>query len=157
MSSPEHPSTSGPTADSSAPHFGTDNSNAPGAPRPRGPSNSEKIRVSQTSSVDITSGPSGFQASRKLANPLSGFSDEDLVARAVALCERSGLSEEEDLRAFRLGALLAGRQADDSLVVVDGLTDEEKEFLLAEVEHKWRNPKMLYWVIASEHCPFIFY
>ncbi|KAJ3507568.1 hypothetical protein NM208_g15942 [Fusarium decemcellulare] len=70
--------------------------------------------------------------------------------------EQQGLTTEEDIRAFRIGAIIAGdMDVDDDLeslrnkyASVEGLTEEERTTLVDEVEHKWRNPKMLYFLVT---------
>ncbi|KAK3304591.1 uncharacterized protein B0T15DRAFT_247821 [Chaetomium strumarium] len=85
-------------------------------------------------------------ASRKLANPLAGLTPERLAAMGEDYARLAGLTSEEDLRAFRLGAMIAGDQT--RVDAVPGLTEREREVLERETTHKWSNPRMLYWVIA---------
>ncbi|KAL8281873.1 hypothetical protein RB597_009543 [Gaeumannomyces tritici] len=108
--------------------------------------------------------PSGagrrLQANRRLANPLAGRGRAELAAMGEEYCRRRvGLGGAEDVRAFRLGAAIAGGNGDDDDdnekgpagfedVVEDGLTAREREVLGREVTHKWSNPGMLYWVVA---------
>ncbi|KAK4454955.1 hypothetical protein QBC34DRAFT_481703 [Podospora aff. communis PSN243] len=87
----------------------------------------------------------GLAASKKLANPLSGLSRERLGAMGEDYARLAGLTSDEDLRAFRLGAMISGDNRDyDS---IPDLTDREKEVLERETTHKWSQPRMLYWVI----------
>ena len=60
----------------------------------------------------------------------------------------AGLTSEEDMRAFRLGAMVAGDHTQYD--TMSELTDREREVLEREVTHKWSNPSMLYWVIVSK-------
>jgi hypothetical protein len=60
----------------------------------------------------------------------------------------AGLTSEEDLRAFRLGAMIAGDH--NRYDAIPELTDREREVLERETTHKWSNPSMLYWVIVSK-------
>lgn len=55
------------------------------------------------------------------------------------------VGDDEDIRAFRLGAILAqdpNRHGD-----IQGFTDEEKMILSKEVQSRWSQPKLLYLVI----------
>lgn len=94
-----------------------------------------------------------LQTNRRLANPLAGRGRTELAAMGEEYCRRwVGLATHEDVRAFRLGAAIAG--GSDELagfedVVEGGLTAREREVLAREVTDKWSNPGMLYWVIAS--------
>lgn len=95
------------------------------------------------------------EANKKLANPLAGLSVSELSRLGENYCREAGLGEsEEDLRAFRLGAVLAagGHAGEDGrgYDVVDGLTAREREVLVREETHKWSQPKKLYFVIVSE-------
>jgi hypothetical protein len=49
-----------------------------------------------------------LEASAKLENPLAGLSPEELAQRGESFCKKHGLTDEEDIRAFRLGAMIAG-------------------------------------------------
>lgn len=56
------------------------------------------------------------------------------------------VGDDEDIRAFRLGAILAqdpNRHGD-----IQGFTDEEKMVLSKEVQSRWSQPKLLYLVIV---------
>ncbi|KAJ4307189.1 hypothetical protein N0V88_000568 [Collariella sp. IMI 366227] len=88
----------------------------------------------------------GRDVSKKLANPLAGISPERLAAMGEDYARLAELTSDEDMRAFRLGAMLAGGQT--SHHSIPDLTDEEREILERETTHKWSNPKMLYWMIA---------
>jgi hypothetical protein len=87
-----------------------------------------------------------LSASAKLENPLAGLSQSELARRGEEFCAKHGFTEEEDVRAFRLGAMVAGNL--NKYDTVEGLNDREKEVLDREITHKWSNPSMLYAVIA---------
>ncbi|KAI0391038.1 hypothetical protein F5Y17DRAFT_461229 [Xylariaceae sp. FL0594] len=87
-----------------------------------------------------------LEASAKLENPLAGLSPAELAERAEDFCRQHGITDEEDRRAFRLGAMIAGDM--NKFHTVDGLTDSEKDVLDREITHKWSNPPMLYAVIV---------
>ncbi|KAI1816382.1 sugar transporter-domain-containing protein [Poronia punctata] len=87
-----------------------------------------------------------LEASAKLENPLAGLSPTELAERGEAFCRQHGITDEEDVRAFRLGAQIAGDM--NKYDTVEGLTDSEREVLDREETHKWSNPPMLYAVIV---------
>jgi hypothetical protein len=89
-------------------------------------------------------------ASQRLANPLAGLSRERLAAMGEDYARLAGLTSDEDMRAFRLGAMIAGDNT--RYDTIPELTDREREVLERETTHKWSNPSMLYWVIVSR-CP----
>lgn len=87
------------------------------------------------------------EASHKLENPLAGFSPERLGRMGEEYCQKYGIDDEQDVRAFRLGATIAGNM--NKYDTMTELTAQERAVLDAETTHKWRNPKMLYAVVAS--------
>ncbi|KAK3345430.1 hypothetical protein B0H65DRAFT_466638 [Neurospora tetraspora] len=87
-----------------------------------------------------------LEASKKLANPLAGLSPQRLEAMGEEYAQMAGLTSEEDIRAFRLGARIAGDENNYDLI--PELTEREKEVLVRETTHKWSNPPMLYWVVV---------
>ncbi|XDG03259.1 hypothetical protein ABKA04_002874 [Annulohypoxylon sp. FPYF3050] len=87
-----------------------------------------------------------LEASAKLEHPLAGLTTEQLGQRGEEFCAKHGFTNEEDIRAFRLGAIIAGNM--NKYDTVDGLTDREKLVLDRELTHKWSNPSMLYAVIV---------
>lgn len=88
-------------------------------------------------------------ASQKLANPFSGISPQRLGVMGEEYARKFGMDGEDDLRAFRLGAMIAGD--DNKYDTIDELTPHEREVLDREITHKWSNPGMLYWLVASEY------
>ncbi|KAL2882475.1 hypothetical protein SGCOL_002215 [Colletotrichum sp. CLE4] len=91
-----------------------------------------------------------LEASRKLENPLAGFTPEQLSQKGEDYCREHGITSGEDIRAFRLGAMIAGNMNKyDSMTEI---TADERAVLDGEATHKWRNPKMLYGVVAV--CSF---
>jgi hypothetical protein len=82
----------------------------------------------------------------KLANPLGAYSAQQLGDLGEQYCRENALGEDDDIRAFRLGAQVARDPLNHSQV--QGLTDEEKRIFQDEVDHKWRQPKLLYLVIV---------
>lgn len=97
-------------------------------------------------------------SSTKAAHPLAGYSHQQLAHMGEKYArDHQGLTDEDEIRAFRLGAIIAGdMDVDDNIeslrekyLSVEGLTEEERTTLVDEVEHKWRNPKMLYFLVTS--------
>ncbi|KAL2185466.1 hypothetical protein L209DRAFT_766214 [Thermothelomyces heterothallicus CBS 203.75] len=89
-----------------------------------------------------------LEVSKKLANPLAGLTAEQLAAMGEDYARLAGLTSEEDMRAFRLGAIIAGDHAPYDQI--PELTAREREVLQRETTHKWSNPSMLYWVGMDE-------
>jgi len=81
----------------------------------------------------------------KIANPLAGFTHAELAQKGEEYARRNAVGKEEDIRAFRLGAILA--QDPNRHSEVDGLTPEESAVLSKEIEKKWSQPRLLYLVI----------
>jgi hypothetical protein len=76
----------------------------------------------------------------KIANPLAGFTREELYKKGEAYAR-----EDEDIRAFQIGAQLA--QNPNRYDDVQGLTDEERAVLSKEISNKWSQPWLMYLVI----------
>ncbi|KAI1506519.1 sugar transporter-domain-containing protein [Biscogniauxia marginata] len=87
-----------------------------------------------------------LEASAKLENPLAGLTPDELATRGEEYCAKHGITDEADIRAFRLGAMIAGDY--NRYDAISELTAEEKEVLDREITHKWSNPGMLYAVIV---------
>ncbi|KAL5043076.1 hypothetical protein BDW71DRAFT_200122 [Aspergillus fruticulosus] len=81
----------------------------------------------------------------KLANPLAGYSHEELRRQGISFAITHQIGEEGDIRAFGLGAMLA--QAPEKFENVPGLTVQELEVLRHEFEHRWSQPWTMYLVI----------
>ena len=88
-----------------------------------------------------------FEASQKLANPLAGLGLDQLSGLGEEYAKKAGFTDESDVRAFRLGAVLAGNGGNHQEIAE--LTETEREFLDRETTHKWSNPSKLYYVIIS--------
>ncbi|KMP05561.1 proton myo-inositol cotransporter [Coccidioides immitis RMSCC 2394] len=82
----------------------------------------------------------------KLANPLAGLSHAALRGRGERYARKHQIGDEEDIRAFAMGAVLA--QDPKHYENMEGLTEEELEVLRHEFTHKWSQPKLLYLVIV---------
>lgn len=83
----------------------------------------------------------------KLRNPLTGFTEEQVLADVETWCTEKGLSA--DLDSFRKGALIARvSQRDDGFEYVNILSEEEKGWLRHETTHRWSQPFMLYFLVV---------
>ncbi|RYP68019.1 hypothetical protein DL771_006942 [Monosporascus sp. 5C6A] len=87
-----------------------------------------------------------LEASVKLENPFHGLTPEELGRRGGEFCARHGIEGEDDVRAFRLSAMITGDM--NRYGAVAGLTAREREGLDREFTHKWRNSSTLYAVIV---------
>ncbi|RDB25309.1 DDB1- and CUL4-associated factor 7 [Hypsizygus marmoreus] len=78
-----------------------------------------------------------------LANPLLGLSHDQLIADGDLFAKSHNLDQLAEL--FQKGALVAQDPlAFESLPL---LTDEDKAALRREIDHKWSQPKMLYYLV----------
>ena len=82
----------------------------------------------------------------KLSNPLAGYSHAELRKQGRVFALNHEIGDEEDIRAFELGAVLA--QAPERFTSIEALMAQEKARLLHEVEHRWSQPKKMYLVIV---------
>ena len=82
----------------------------------------------------------------KLANPLAGYSLEELRKQGINFAVTNQIGDQEDIRAFGLGAMLA--QATEKFASVPGLTREELDVLRHEFENRWSQPWTMYLVIV---------
>lgn len=106
---------------------------------------------SPTLSAPATAADNGLDerrhASAKAENPLAGLSEAELSRMVDEYCARHGFESEEDLRVFRLGALIAGK--DFQWDAISGLTGEEIRGLEFERDHKYKSlPKTLVGVVV---------
>jgi hypothetical protein len=81
-----------------------------------------------------------------LANPLHGKSQTELMELGTEYAQTHALVAPDDLRAFKLGAVLAA--APEKYENCPDLTEDELEVLSKEWSHKWSQPKLLYIVIV---------
>lgn len=84
----------------------------------------------------------------KLANPLSGYSYNELRRMGRAYAYEHAIAEKEDVRAFEIGACLAQDPEDLSRARELGVTEDEYAVLEKEVSSRWSQPWTLYIVIA---------
>lgn len=82
----------------------------------------------------------------KLANPLAGISHALLEDMGARYARKHQVGDQEDIRAFSKGAVLA--QDPSKYETVAGLTEEEQMVLHTEEHHRWHQPPLLYIVIV---------
>lgn len=82
----------------------------------------------------------------KLANPLAGFSKQELRVKGREYAIEHSLTNEEDLRAFEVGAILA--QNPDGFEECQDISTTEMEILRKEFTDRWSQPKLLYLIIV---------
>ncbi|EKG11171.1 Sugar/inositol transporter [Macrophomina phaseolina MS6] len=100
-----------------------------------------------TAHVEQADGERRPSVAALLRNPLAGRTEEDVLAEVDAWVEEKGLQDSRD--AFRKGALLARvQQRDDGFESVSALSEEEKGLLRHEVNHRWSQPFMLYFLVV---------
>lgn len=84
----------------------------------------------------------------KLANPLMGFSYNELKKMGRAYAYEHALAEPEDVRALEIGACLARNPGNVDDAKLFGVNDEELAVLERELSHRWSQPFTLYLVIV---------
>ncbi|KZZ86643.1 MFS sugar transporter [Ascosphaera apis ARSEF 7405] len=82
----------------------------------------------------------------KLHNPLEGLSHAALIRRGSHYARFYQIGDEDDIRAFELGAILA--QAPEKFEEVEGLREEEKAVLRREFANRWSQPVLMYVLIV---------
>jgi hypothetical protein len=82
----------------------------------------------------------------KLANPLDGYTHDELRKQGVRFAITHQMGDEEDIRAFEMGAVLA--QAPERFEEIEGLTQQELEALRKEFSSRWSQPILMYVVIV---------
>jgi hypothetical protein len=69
-----------------------------------------------------------------------------VAEKGEAFVRENHIGGDDDIRAFRLGAILA--QDPFRHAEIDGFTPEERDVLTKEIASKWSQPKLLYLVIV---------
>ena len=85
-------------------------------------------------------------ANAKLANPLAGYSHAELKDMGRQYVAKHYIGDEEDIRAFELGACLAQDPA--KYESIQGMMEEELEVLRKEFTNRWSQPRLMYLVIV---------
>ncbi|KAK4223956.1 hypothetical protein QBC38DRAFT_502679 [Podospora fimiseda] len=84
----------------------------------------------------------------RIRNPLEGIPRDELMSRVEQFAHEKNLTEHLPL--LRKGALVAQNPDDiDNFKGAEALTQEEKDALHFEIEHKWRMPTKLFLTIAT--------
>ena len=87
-----------------------------------------------------------LRANARLANPLARISHAQLEDMGEKYAMKHQIGDQEDIRAFQKGAVLA--QDPTKYDSVEGLTPEEKIILCKEFTNRWSQPKLMYIVIV---------
>ncbi|KAF7595276.1 hypothetical protein BBP40_006776 [Aspergillus hancockii] len=82
----------------------------------------------------------------KLANPLAGYSYDELRRQGINFAITHQIGDEDDVRAFAIGAVLA--QVPEKFIHVPDLMSEEAEILQKEFSNRWSQPWTMYLVIV---------
>lgn len=82
----------------------------------------------------------------KLANPLAGFTHDELRKQGLRFSITHQVGDEDDIRAFEMGAVLA--QAPEKFEEIEGLTEDELHILRQEFSNRWSQPVLMYVVIG---------
>ncbi|KAJ0347102.1 hypothetical protein COL154_005790 [Colletotrichum chrysophilum] len=82
-----------------------------------------------------------------LRNPLVGLSHDELIKDVDTFTDKYGLTEYKE--EFRKGALVAqASNRPDGFETITALNEEEKAMLRREVNHRWDQPFMLYFLCS---------
>ncbi|KAI8301891.1 hypothetical protein K4K61_008420 [Colletotrichum sp. SAR11_59] len=82
-----------------------------------------------------------------LRNPLVGLSHDELIKDVDTFTDKYGLTEYKE--EFRKGALVAqASNRPDAFETITALNEEEKAMLRREVNHRWDQPFMLYFLCS---------
>ena len=108
-----------------------------------GLANKRESSVSLAENASLSSRNEVGNLNAKLANPLVGIPQDELIKEGEMFALRNGLEDMSEL--FKKGALVA----QDPLAFEDLplLTETDKQALRDEVSNKWRHPKMLYYLV----------
>ncbi|KAJ8696572.1 hypothetical protein PTI98_006432 [Pleurotus ostreatus] len=106
--------------------------------------NAEKQSIEKKEADSYSESARGpVDVNAKLANPLEGIPQEQVMDDAEAFAKKYGLGELSDV--FRKAALVA--QDPLGFETLPHLTDEDRDCLRREVTHRWDQPKMLYYLV----------
>lgn len=83
--------------------------------------------------------------SKKLKNPLSGMTKDELMVDVEAFAKDKALEDIVDL--LKKGALIA--QDPKNFEKITELDEAEKEWLRMEKTRKWKQPKMMYFMTSK--------
>ncbi len=82
----------------------------------------------------------------RLANPLAGYTHAELEEMGAAYARKYELGDEEDVQAFRQGAVCA--QEPTRYDHYAGLNPRDREVMEREFAHRWSQPRLLYLIIV---------
>lgn len=93
--------------------------------------------------------PRQSSVAAKLRNPLVGMTEEEVLRDVDSFIESHGLQDSRE--AFHKGALMARvtqRSPETGFHQISALSEEEKSWLQEEVDHRWRQPFALYFLVV---------
>ena len=102
--------------------------------------------VTRTRRMSTAADKARENTNAKLANPLALETHASLRARGREYALQHFLGDEEDVRAFELGACIA--QDPMKWDRVEGLSDDERQILTKELASRWAQPRLMYLVIV---------
>lgn len=104
------------------------------------------VRSGSTATRNASTATRKASVAALLRNPLTGMSEEEVIADVDDFVEAKGLQEHRE--AFRKGALLARvNQRADGFEYVSSVPEDEKAVLRNEIEKRWSQPFMLYFLV----------
>lgn len=87
----------------------------------------------------------GSIANAKIANPLADMNFDELMDDVDKFCQEKDLMYAVD--DFQKGALLAQKKG--RFETIEMLSEDEKELIRREKTHRWRQPKMMYYMTST--------
>lgn len=131
-------------AESIDPAYNSRNPSGPGSSKDSTDSGIQ--HTENTHRASVADGARKASVAAKLRNPLAGMTEQAVLNDVDIWVEEKGLAEHRDV--FRKGALIARvGQRDDGFEYVSQLTEEEKGVLRHEIQHRWSQPFMLYFLV----------
>ncbi len=90
--------------------------------------------------------PKSTEPDARLTNPLAGYSHDELETMGEAYARKYRLGDEDDIRAFRQGAVCA--QDPTKHAEYDALSEADQRIMEEEFARRWHQPRLLYLVIV---------
>ena len=128
------------TNDHDSNSLGTSAEGREGRSQPYDDAEQTNLRKATTTEADRRRGVASLE------RPLAGKPYEVLRRMGREYAIKNQLGEEEDIRAFEIGACLA--QDPNKYERVPGIQPDELEVLQKEITHRWSQPKLMYLIIV---------
>ena len=128
------------TNDHDSNSLGTSHGGKEGGSQPYDDADRTNLRKATTTEAERKKGVASLE------RPLAGKPYEVLRRMGREYAIKNQLGEDEDIRAFEIGACLA--QDPNKYDRVPGIQPDELEVLQKEITHRWSQPKLMYLIIV---------